>query len=120
ISETIDTATGLGLTLQETPKSVTVMTEQRILDQALDNLRDVVGNAVGVSVSEIDNVRNNFYSRGFEIQNYQVDGVPLSWSLAGDSGETIADVSIYQRIEFVRGATGLLTGAGDPAASINL
>jgi len=120
ISETIDTATGLGLTLQETPQSVSVMTEQRILDQALDSLRDVVGNAVGVSVSEIDNVRNNFYSRGFEVQNYQVDGVPLSWSLAGDSGETMADVSIYQRIEFVRGATGLLTGAGDPSASINL
>lgn len=120
LSETIDTATGLGLTLQETPQSVSVMTDQRIRDQALDSLADVVANAVGVSVSEIDNVRNNFYSRGFEVQNYQVDGVPLSWSLAGDSGETIADVALYDHIEFVRGATGLMTGAGDPSASINL
>ncbi len=29
-------------------------------------------------------------------------------------------MSIYERVEIVRGATGLLTGAGDPSASINL
>ncbi|MFP3354739.1 TonB-dependent siderophore receptor, partial [Pseudoalteromonas sp. SIMBA_153] len=55
-----------------------------------------------------------------EISNYQIDGVPTSWSIAGDAGETIADVAIYERVEFVRGATGLLTGVGDPSASINL
>ena len=120
VSEVIDTATGLGLTLQETPQSVSVMTELRIQDQALDTLTDTVLNAVGVSSKEVDNVRNTFQARGFDITNYQVDGVPLSWSLAGDSGETIADVVLYERVEFVRGATGLLTGAGDPSASINL
>ena len=46
--------------------------------------------------------------------------MPLAWSLAGDSGETIADTIIYERVEFVRGATGLMTGAGEPSASINL
>ncbi len=120
VSEVIDTATGLGLTLQETPQSVSVITDLRIQDQALDTLTDTVLNAVGVSSKEVDNVRNTFQARGFDITNYQVDGVPLSWSLAGDSGETIADVVLYERVEFVRGATGLLTGAGDPSASINL
>ncbi|MFC3032556.1 TonB-dependent siderophore receptor [Pseudoalteromonas fenneropenaei] len=120
VNEVIDTATGLGLTLRETPQSVSVLTEKRIQDQALDTLVDAVLNAVGVSTKEIDNVRNTLQSRGFDINNYQIDGVPLSWSLAGDSGETIADVAIYERVEFVRGATGLLTGAGDPSASINL
>ncbi|WP_268406239.1 TonB-dependent siderophore receptor [Alteromonas sp. a30] len=120
VSEVIDTATGLGLTLRETPQSVSVITELRVQDQALDTIVDTVLNAVGVSAKEIDNVRNTLQARGFEISNYQIDGVPLSWSLAGDSGETIQDVSIYERIEFVRGATGLLTGAGDPSASINL
>ena len=42
--------------------------------------------------------------------------MPLAWSLAGDSGETIADTIIYERVEFVRGATGLMTGAGEPAS----
>tara|TARA_R110002051_G_scaffold178085_2_gene247906 strand:+ start:7923 stop:10067 length:2145 start_codon:yes stop_codon:yes gene_type:complete len=120
IPDQIDTATGLGLTVRETPQSVTIITEQRILDQNLATVADVVNNAVGVSINEIDDVRNSFTARGFEITNYQVDGVPLAWTLAGGAGETIADVSLYERVEIVRGATGLLTGAGDPSASINL
>jgi len=120
VDKTIDTATGLGLSVRETPQSVTVITQQRIKDQNLSTISDVVRNTAGVSMVEVDDVRNVFNARGFEIKNYQIDGVPTSWSLAGDSGETIADVSIYERVEIVRGATGLLTGAGDPSASINL
>ena len=120
VPDRIDTATGLGLTVSETPQSVTIFTEQRILDQNLDSIADVINNAPGVSFNEIDDVRNTFSARGFEITNYQVDGVPLAWTLAGGAGETIADVSLYERVEIVRGATGLLTGAGDPSASINL
>ena len=120
VSEVIDTATGLGLTLRETPQSVSVMTQLRIQDQALDSIVDTVTNAVGVSSKEVDKVRHTIRARGFDVNSYQIDGVPLSWSLAGDSGETIVDVAIYERVEFVRGATGLLTGAGDPSGSINL
>jgi outer membrane receptor for ferric coprogen and ferric-rhodotorulic acid len=120
IDERIDTATGLGLTLRETPQSVSVVTAQRILDQNLISIADVIENGVGVTVGEIDDVRNEFFARGFEIRNYQVDGVPTAWTLAGGAGETVADVSIYERVEIVRGATGLLSGAGDPSASVNL
>lgn len=116
----IDTATGLGLTVQETPQSVSIMTAQRILDQNLISIKDVITNSVGVSANEVDDVRNNFYARGFEIRNTQVDGVPAAWTLSGGNGETSIDVSIYERIEVVRGATGLLSGAGDPSASVNL
>ena len=116
----IDTATGLGLTVRETPQSVSIITAQRILDQNLTTVADVIQNGVGVTINEVDDVRNSFYARGFEIRNYQVDGVPTAWTLAGGAGETIADVSIYERIEIVRGATGLLSGAGDPSASVNL
>lgn len=120
VDERIETATGLGLTIRETPQSVTVVTQQRMTDQNLETIADVVRNTAGVSIVEVDDVRNVFNARGFEITNYQIDGVPLSWSLAGDAAETLADVSMFERVEFVRGATGLLTGAGDPSASINL
>lgn len=119
-NELLDSATGLGLSPQETPQSVSVLTFQRLLDQDLRTLADVVSNAVGVSAREYDSSRFSFSARGFDIQNYQLDGVPLAWSPGGDSGETIQDTSLYERIEVVRGATGLLTGAGDPSASINL
>ena len=120
IADKIDTATGLGLTIRETPQSVSIMTAQRILDQNLISVADVLVNSVGVSVNEVDDVRNNFYARGFEIRNTQIDGVPAAWTLAGSNGETNIDVSIFERVEIVRGATGLLSGAGDPSASVNL
>ncbi len=120
LPDKIDTATGLGLTVRETPQSVSIMTAQRILDQNLISIKDVIVNSVGVSANEVDDVRNNFYARGFEIRNTQVDGVPAAWTLAGGNGETSIDVSIYERVEIVRGATGLLSGAGDPSASVNL
>lgn len=120
LSDKIDTATGLGLTVRETPQSVSIMTAQRILDQNLISVADVLVNSVGVSVNEVDDVRNNFFARGFEIRNTQIDGVPAAWTLAGSNGETIMDVSTFERVEIVRGATGLLSGAGDPSASVNL
>lgn len=120
VNKVIDTATGLGLTIKETPQSVSVLTSQRIEDQGLETVIDTITNTIGVSHSSWDNVRNELQARGFKIENYQIDGIPMSWSLLGDSGETIADVSIYERVEFVRGSTGLLTGTGDPSASINL
>ena len=120
IADQIDTATGLGLTIRETPQSVSIMTAQRILDQNLVTVKDVVVNSVGVAANEVDDVRNNFYARGFEIRNTQIDGVPAAWTLAASNGETSMDVSIYERVEIVRGATGLLSGAGDPSASVNL
>lgn len=120
VNENIDTATGLGLSLLETPQSVSIITAQRIADQAFSSINEVVSQTVGLSAKQVDSTRNTFSARGFDIDKYQIDGVPMAWSLAGDSGETITDVSIYERIEVVRGATGLLTGAGDPSASINL
>ncbi|WP_062769565.1 TonB-dependent siderophore receptor [Sphingopyxis terrae] len=119
LPDKIDTATGLGLTVRETPQSVTIVTAQRILDQNLITAADVLANGVGISVNQLDDIRNQFYARGFEIRNFQYDGIPLAWTLAGGAGETSADVSIYDRVEIVRGATGLLTGAGDPSASVN-
>lgn len=120
VNETIDTATGLGLTLLETPQSVSVMTAQRIQDLDISSIADAVMQTPGLTSKAFDSTRNTFSARGFDIDKFQLDGVPVAWSLAGDSGETITDVAIYERIEVVRGATGLLTGVGEPSASVNL
>lgn len=120
IDDRIDTATGLGLTLKETPQSVSVLTSSQIKDQNLDSLTDVVKFATGISAKSLDSSRYSFSGRGFDIDNYQIDGVPISWIGGGEAGESQSDTSLYERIEIVRGATGLLTGAGNPSASINL
>ncbi|KAG1314068.1 hypothetical protein G6F62_013983 [Rhizopus arrhizus] len=112
-------ATGLTLSLRETPQSVSVVTRQRIDDQNLRSLDEVMGNVVGVQVVSEDTDRTDFWSRGFYIDSLQYDGVPTTIGLSM-YGESDNDSFIYDRIEVVRGATGLMSGAGNPGASINL
>lgn len=116
------TATGLNLSLRETPQSVTIVTRQRMDDQATNDITTVLEQAVGVNVSATSPVGSdgvNFYARGFEIKNFQIDGLPRPSAIYGFS-ETTSDMAVYDRVEIVRGANGLLSGAGSPAAAINL
>ncbi|WP_250633994.1 TonB-dependent siderophore receptor [Pinirhizobacter soli] len=112
-------ATRLPLTLQDTPQSVSVITAQRMEDQNLTNVRAVLDNTTGVSSNAYDSERVLFYSRGFQIENMAYDGVPVAPSLNSSSADGSLDTSIYDRIEVVRGATGLMSGAGSPSALIN-
>ncbi len=119
-NDRLGSATGMDLTLRETPQSVTVMTAQRMEDQGIRTLSDVIDNAAGVSAKAFDSSRNGFSARGFSIDNYQIDGIPVQYDTAYSAGESLLDVALYERVEIVRGATGLMTGAGNPSASINL
>lgn len=113
-------ATGLRLSPRETPQSVTVITRQRMDDQQLNSIRDVLENTTGVSSTVLDSERVNYYSRGFSIDNFLYDGVPTTSGGAFGPGEGVLDTAFYDRVEDVRGATGLLQGVGEPSASINL
>ncbi|MDM0019465.1 TonB-dependent siderophore receptor [Variovorax saccharolyticus] len=114
------TATPLGLTLRETPQSVTVITQQRIEDQNLQNITEVLANTTGISVNQYETSRAQFTARGFDINTLMIDGVPTTWQQPWSSGEIFTSTAMYDRIEVVRGATGLTTGAGDPSAAVNL
>lgn len=113
-------STGLPLSLRDTPQSVTVVTRQRIEDENMRSLVDVMNSTPGISVQNYDSERYSFNARGFSISNYMYDGVPTSFDIGYAAGESSLDPIIYDRVEVVRGATGLLTGAGNPSASINL
>ena len=113
-------ATPLSMSLRDTPQSVSVVTQQRIEDQNLVSVTDVVNNVTGVSVNQYETHRAGFTARGFDITNLQIDGNPTTWEQAWSSGEVLGSLAVYDRVEVVRGATGLMTGAGNPSAAINL
>ena len=113
-------ATGLLLSLRETPQSVSVITRQRMDDQDLLTVRDVLRNTPGIAVNQFDTERSTFSARGFDVDNFQYDGVPTTYKVQYSGGESEMDSLLYDRVEVTRGATGLLTGAGYPSASINL
>ncbi|CAN7278131.1 TonB-dependent siderophore receptor [Phenylobacterium sp. LjRoot225] len=110
-------ATGLALTPRETPQSLSVITREQIQDQAAFRVTDVLAYTTGISVKAVDRGRNMLSARGFEITNFQIDGVPFE---PGNIGLEETSTAIYERVEVVRGATGLLQGAGEPSASISL
>jgi outer membrane receptor for ferric coprogen and ferric-rhodotorulic acid len=108
-------ATGLNLSLRDTPQPVTVITRERIEDQAMENLFDVLRSSTGVSVQAVDRGRSTLRVRGFEVNNFQFDGIPTSLYIDNNPA-----TALFERVEIVRGATGLLNGAGDPSATVNL
>ena len=114
------TATPLSMSLRETPQSVSVVTQQRIEDQNFSNITDLLNSVTGVSVHQYETSRGQFTARGFDINTLMIDGVPTSWEQGWSSGEIMTSLAMYDRVEVVRGATGLTTGAGDPSAAINL
>ena len=116
----IATATRLVLKPKETPQTISVITRQEMDDFNLNSIDDVMRHTPGVSVVTYDSERTEYYSRGFAIQNFQYDGIPMHRDSAYSAGNTLSDMGIYDRIEVLKGATGLLTGVGDPGATINL
>jgi outer membrane receptor for ferric coprogen and ferric-rhodotorulic acid len=115
-----NTATKLPLTLRETPQSLTVFTRQRIEDFNLITIAEVLQQTPGVSVQSYDSNRTLFNARGFAINNFMFDGVPTYYNTGAGGNSVLSDTSIYERIEVVRGATGLVTGSGNPSATVNM
>jgi outer-membrane receptor for ferric coprogen and ferric-rhodotorulic acid len=113
----MSTATRMDLSVRETPQSVSVITRSQLDDYHLTTINDALQNAPGVTVERAETDRTYYTARGFDITNFQEDGVgiPLYWGLSvGDN-----DTAIYDHIEVVRGADGLMSGVGNPSATIN-
>ncbi|NWA03090.1 TonB-dependent siderophore receptor [Pseudomonas gingeri] len=107
-------------TLREIPQSVTVVTRQQMDDKNLTKLDEVMAQTTGITRSNRNFGGNVFNSRGFTLEDdsYLIDGVPgLAYNL---TGWMRPDMAVFDRVEVIRGATGLLVGAGNPGGAVNL
>lgn len=114
----MSTATGLPLSIKETPQSVSVVTRQRMDDQILNSTADILKTTTGIQVQEWDSQRTEPFSRGFYLDSFQYDGVALN-NLDAMYGEHRSDTLQYDRVEVLRGANGLITGSGNPSGAVN-
>lgn len=113
-----DTATKLDLTIFETPQTVTAISRVQMDDFSLNKINQVLNYTPGVTVEDVELDRTYYTARGFNIVNFQYDGVsglPFISGLA--SGQP--DTALYKRVDVVKGASGLLTGVANPSATIN-
>ncbi|WP_410480881.1 TonB-dependent siderophore receptor [Pseudomonas plecoglossicida] len=115
------TATRMNLSIRETPQSISVITRQQMDDQHLATITDVLKQNPGITMSQDGGERFHIYSRGSEISTYQLDGVNTTQDyLTRNMPNTLMDMAMFDRIEIVRGATGLMTGAGEPNGVVNM
>lgn len=117
LPEGVGVGTKLPLTIAETPQTISIITRVRLDEQRLITLDDVMKNTPGVTVQPGTRLRTAYYSRGFVIDTLNFDGIPTSgWNEAVNT----EDMAIYERVELLRGASGLLQGTGNPSGTINL
>ncbi|BBD79933.1 outer membrane receptor for ferric coprogen and ferric-rhodotorulic acid [Aerosticca soli] len=116
--QAVDTgATRLPLTIRETPQSVSVISRQTLDDFALNDINAVLDRTTGVTVDRVETDRTEYIARGFEISNFLVDGLGMPFTDNIQNGSL--DTSVYERIEVLRGANGLLSFTGNPSATVN-
>ncbi|MEG0225278.1 MAG: TonB-dependent siderophore receptor [Comamonas sp.] len=100
--------------LREIPQSVTVVTRQRMDDQALRTLDDVMAQTTGVTREE-SWLDTTYSARGLTISNIRYDG---GGATSTRSGSRSQDMAQFDSVALLRGADGLF-GAGEAGGVIN-
>src|SRR5690606_15845194 len=110
-------ATKLDLTLYETPQTVTVVSRQQMDDFSLHSVNQLLSYTPGVTVESVETDRTYYTARGFDVVNFQYDGIGVPFSSGLTNGQY--DTAAFERIEVIKGAAGLVTGLANPSATVN-
>ena len=109
--------TKLGLTNKETPQAITTITRDQINDYKMNSVKDALRSAPSVTVEQSETDRTEFTSRGFEINSFEFDGMNMPFTQTILNGDL--DMAEYEQIDVLHGANGLMSGAGNPSATVN-
>jgi outer membrane receptor for ferric coprogen and ferric-rhodotorulic acid len=110
-------ATGLAMEIKETPQSISTLETQEMRDFGVADGNKALQLVTGLNVEQYETNRATFNARGFEIQLTQVDGLGMTNSWGTVVGQQ--DTFLFDKIEVIRGANGLLTGVGNASGTIN-
>ncbi|NDY90119.1 TonB-dependent siderophore receptor [Ideonella livida] len=110
-------ATNLRMEAKDTPQSISTLDRETLRDFATTGTHDALRLGTGITVDEWETNRTNYSARGFDIMLTQVDGL----GMANDWGLVVGqqDTYLFESIELIRGANGLLTGVGNASGTIN-
>jgi outer membrane receptor for ferric coprogen and ferric-rhodotorulic acid len=110
-------ATGLPMEIKDTPQTISTIDQEDINDFGLTGTNEALRLGTGINVEQYETNRAVYNARGFEIQLTQIDGLGMT----NDWGTVVGqqDTFLFERIELIRGANGLLTGVGNASGTIN-
>ncbi|WP_438281539.1 TonB-dependent siderophore receptor [Pseudomonas alabamensis] len=109
--------------LRSTPQSVSVITNEVMRDKSMNDLTDAMAITPGITVQQTNERIFQYYSRGFAIENIQIDGAaPMALGTTAGSfySSKVYNLAEFDHVEVLRGASGLFGGTGDPGGIINL
>lgn len=119
-------ATRTATPVRQIPQSVSIVSSEQMRQQNDTSLADVLTKAVGVTATQFDSVNQSFYSRGFPITTYHLDGGAALHSFTYNINRVSSilfltpDISEFDRIEVLRGSDALFGAGGNPGATVNL
>jgi outer-membrane receptor for ferric coprogen and ferric-rhodotorulic acid len=110
-------ATGLTMDVKDTPQTISTVDKEDIANFGTTGSNEALRLGTGMNVEQYETNRAVFNARGFEVQLTQVDGVGMT----NDYGTVVGqqDTYLFEKIELIRGANGLLTGVGNSSGTIN-
>lgn len=114
-AEKISVAGKMPLALREIPNSVSVLTRAQMDDQNMVTVWDAMSQVPGVQAISNDITQGQYHSRGAAL-DVQHDGAPSTLPL---SGYQQFDLAMYERIEILRGPSGLVQGSGAISGTVN-
>ncbi|MDR6536207.1 TonB-dependent siderophore receptor [Variovorax soli] len=113
------TATKTDTPLAETPQAVTVITRDQLVDQGATNLQDALTYAAGVRSDAygLDARTDSFRVRGAYPDVY-LDGLRQAYGYYTSTTRT--EPYTLERLEVLRGPSGMLFGSGTAAGIVNM
>jgi outer membrane receptor for ferric coprogen and ferric-rhodotorulic acid len=109
--------TKLGLTNKQTPQAITTITRAQMNDFKMNGVKDALRSAPSVTVEQSESDRTEFTSRGFDIGSFEYDGMGMPFAQTIMIGDL--DMAEFEQIDVLHGANGLMSGTGNPSATVN-
>lgn len=110
--------------LSETPRSVSVVTRQRMQDQASQTLTDILGYVPGIFAPPFavgDGIAGDLFSiRGYNATDYGYGLLKDGLRLQGNRYDTTTEPYGLERTEVFRGPSSILYGENAPGGLVNL
>lgn len=106
--------------LKDIPQSVSVLTRKSMDDQNISTLTQAIEAVPGMASVKSPGPGMFMFSRGFEIEALQYDGVPVPRNVYALGSYITENMVIYDRMEVLRGSAALLQGANSPGGAVNL
>lgn len=113
-------ASRIAVPITELPSSVVVINEKLIADTVAVDLRDTLSLVSGIQQSAPPQGSNEISMRGYTMVGAQRDGVADYLLSTGAEASGGFDYALAERIEIVKGPSGVLYGAHNPGGILNL